>query len=223
MKMSYDSLDSMDQRKRKNLGGSIMTAVKRKLTHAFKLDYQRITLEMNRYDVLRGELFIDDVIESYDECPETLSLAELIVVLFEDLLIQVKRGGLTHQYLAHMLLDGKQRHYKSNRTVESFSKKEIKKVSTYLYLFEETVEEKQEDEELNEEVIVCVTIELHESFIDRGEVLLCELKPYLGSTLITFEEMLTIRYLHFLHLIKTEGNNEKVIKVILRNLGYLED
>lgn len=211
MKMSYNSLNNGGKKRKK----SLLYGLQKQLIKVLKLDYHRISLKMKYYDVLRGKVFIDDVIDSYEECAESFSLAELIVVLFEDLLAQVKQGKLSHKHLAHMLLEGKEQYLFS---LQPRKKREIQQVSTYLFQMQEIEEEFEEED--ND--IVYVDIELHEHFVNRGELLLYELTPYLGKISITFEEMLVIRYLHFLHLIKTEGNNEQVIKAILKNLGYIE-
>lgn len=211
MRTSYDSLN--DAKPKSSVSTYMWGALKKQLTKLLKMDYQKIILPLKPYDLMRGKIYIEDVIETYEECPESFSLNELIVVLIDDLLQQVKRGAMSHKELAYMLLNGKQQYFKQMKSLSST--RELKKISTYLYQMEEY-------EELEEEEFTALEISLHESIIERGNVLLFELKPYLKNVSITFEEMLVIRYLNFLHLVVTEGNNEKVIKVILQNLGYVE-
>jgi hypothetical protein len=220
MKSSYDLFGSNRYQKRNTFSNLALAALKKGFIQLLKLDYHTVSLKMRHYDVLRGQVFIDDVIESFDECPESFSLADLIIVLFDDLLSQVKRGSLSHKQVAHILMDGKSKYFTHIHEIEAPKKKEFIQVSPYLYRMYE-VEDDNDIETIADDDFVYVDIRLRESFINRAKVLLYELQPYFGNVPMTLEEMMVIRYLHFLHLIKTEGNDERVIKTILLNLGYL--
>ncbi|PLT32546.1 hypothetical protein CUU64_18770 [Bacillus sp. V5-8f] len=60
---------------------------------------------------------------------------------------------------------------------------------------------------------------MKESKIRRSEVLLYDQSDYMRDIRMTVEEMLAIIYLEFMQQIKKEGNNEKVMKAILKGIG----
>lgn len=204
---------------RKNLlNHAYLSPFKKGISQWLQLDTATLTLIIPYYDFLRGQVFIDDIKTIYEECPDSFDLASLLSLLHDDFLYHTKKGSRNHQQTAQYLLYG-QRQYLTHQKVIKREKQALKQVNehTFVMSFEEEEEEiKRENRQDNAEI----TIRLKESKIQRTEILLFDVFPYMNDTLITVEDMLAIVYLDFIEKIKKEGNNDRIMKTILKGLEF---
>jgi hypothetical protein len=173
----------------------------------FLTNRKYLTLKLPYYDYLRGIIFLDDMRDNYgNQFPHHLDIATLIFILFEDFLVQIKRGA-KNQDIAAYLLAGFAKYFhtpiKEQRVMKALSK--------HLLQFE-TVEYESDDDEIQSEESkhAYLEIRIRETDILRAEVLIHELHPFLSEATITVEELMTIIYLDFIETIKNDGNSEKV-------------
>lgn len=218
--MTYYEVRSKYQQKK-----SFMERLVQKVEAALDLDTVKLSLKMKHIDYLRGEAFIDDIQEIfeevYPEC-ERLNIAELINILFKDFIKQIKSGTQDHKVVADFLLDGNLRYLQPLIQIKKkngSSQRELQQVSTYSFIYEDVIEEEDVcDKELDD--MVYIDIMFKEKFINRVKILLYDLEPHLKRESFSVEEVIVIRYLNFIERVRTEGNNPKVMESILINLGY---
>ena len=175
-------------------------------------DGKYLTIIIGYYDYIRGEVFIDDLSDIYEDVPRGFDLAVLIHLLYKDFLTQIKKGNINKQ-VAGFLLSGKTR-YLGEKKVE---KRVMKALTEHVFTFE-SIEEEVLGEEEEKEKKAYLTIKMKESEILRGEIFLHDLTPYLKDQHVTIEELLTILYLDFINQIKEQGNSDKVHKNIISHL-----
>lgn len=194
-----------------------LSPFKKGITQWLQLDFATLTFHVPYYDYLRGQVFIDDIKAVYEECPDDFDLAALLSLLHDDFLYHTKKGSRTHQQTAQYLLYG-QRQYLTYQTVIKREKQALKQVSDYTFIMsfeeEEEIEEKEKPDQAE------ITIRVKESKIQRTEILLYDVSPYMDDQVVTVEDMLAIVYLDFIQRIKQEGNNDKVMKSILKGLEF---
>ena len=75
--------------------------------------------------------------------------------------------------------------------------------------------EEEEREQVEEDQMV-----MRKAKIQRTEILLYDLSQSMEQEKITVEELITILYLDFIDRIKKEGNNEKVMRSIIKGVGF---
>lgn len=171
-----------------------------------------LTIIIGYYDYIRGEVFIDDMFEMYEDVPRGFNLAVLIHLLYRDFITQIKKGNINKQ-VAGFLLAGKERYLRENK----IEKRVMKAVTEHVFTFE-SIEEEIIEEEVEKEKKAHVTIQMKESELLRGEIFLHDLSPFLKGEHLTIEDLLTILYLDFINQIKEQGNSMKVQKNILSHL-----
>lgn len=171
-----------------------------------------LTIILGYYDYLRGEVFIDDMFDMYEDVPRGFNLAVLIHVLYKDFITQIKKGNINKQ-VAGFLLSGKERYLRENKV----EKRVMKAVTEHVFTFE-SIEEEIIEEEVEKEKKAHVTIQMKESELLRGEIFLHDLSPFLKGEHLTIEDLLIILYLDFINQIKEQGNSMKVQKNILSHL-----
>lgn len=171
-----------------------------------------LTIVTGYYDYIRGEVFIDDMFDLYEEVPRGFDLAVLIHLLYKDFLTQIKKGNINKQ-VAEFLLSGKAQ-YLGEKKVE---KRVMKALTEHVFTFE-SIEEEVIEEGAEKEKKAYITIQMKEAEILRGEIFLHDLTPYLKDQHVTIEDLLTILYLDFINQIKEKGNSDKVQKNILSHL-----
>ncbi|MCM3570639.1 hypothetical protein [Neobacillus mesonae] len=164
------------------------------------------------YDYIRGEVFIDDMFDMYEDVPHGFNLAVLIHLLYKDFLNQIKKGNINKQVAGFLM--SKKEQYMGEVKVE---KRVMKALSDHLFTFE-TIEKEVIEEDFEKEKKAHITIQMKETEILRGEIFLHDLSPYLNDQHITIEDLLTILYLDFIAQVKEEGNSVKVQKNILSHL-----
>lgn len=152
-----------------------------------------LTIIIGYYDYLRGEIFIDDMFDMYEDVPRGFDLAVLIHLLYKDFITQIKKGNINKQ-VAGFLLSGKER-YLIEKKVE---KRVLKAVTEHVFTFE-SIEEEIIEEEVEKEKKAYVTIQMKESELLRGEIFLHDLSPFLKGQHLTIEDLLTILYLDFIN------------------------
>ncbi|NCT39946.1 hypothetical protein GTW56_29920 [Bacillus sp. EB93] len=59
--------------------------------------YRYLQIEVPYYEFLRGEVFVEDMKDLFEEAPQNLSLYHLIALLYFDFLEQVKKGAKYEQ------------------------------------------------------------------------------------------------------------------------------
>lgn len=180
----------------------------------FLSDRQLITVEIPYYDFIRGKVFIDDLRDNFTEdVPFQFGISELLYMLYDDFLNQVKRGAKNDQ-IAGYLKSGIQRHFTSKKR----EKRILKPLTNHVFEFE-TIEE--DDSPSQKVKTAYLDIRMKESEVLRAEVLLFDLEPFLGDTELSIEQMIAIVYLDFIDNVKAEGNSLKVQKSILAHLKKL--
>lgn len=92
----------------------------------------------------------------------------------------------------------------------------MKRVEGNTFAFE--LEEEEEETVNKEKDMVVIELSMREAKIQRTEVLLYDISTYFQGEWLTVEELITILYLDFINKIKREGNNEKVMKSVLKGL-----
>lgn len=170
--------------------------------------YRYLKIEVPYYEYLRGEVFVEDIKDVFEEA-QHLTLYHLIVLLYFDFLEQVKKGAKYDQ-VCPFLISAKKK-YLERPTI---LKKELKQVTPHLL----TLEQREEQIEVtSQEKKVEITLRMKEVEIYRGEVFLHDISPFLMSEEITVEDLLVILFLDFLKRIKEKGNSIEVMKNILLN------
>lgn len=169
-----------------------------------------VELTISYYDYIRGNIFIDDTREAYQDVPYMFNVSALIYILYDDFMSEIKKGT-SHKDIATYLLQGKKRHLEKIRK----EKRIMKQVSKNLLSFESEYEE----EPVEEDKIVDISIKMRQAEILRGEILLHDLEMYMNGVEITFEEMLQIIYLNFIVEVKEKGNTQQVQKALISKLN----
>ena len=171
-----------------------------------------LTVSIPYYDYIRGKIFIEDLREAFpEEVPFLFNIADLLYLLYDDLLSQVKRGA-QNQEIAQFLILGKERYFSYPKN----EKRVMKAISERLFEFH-VLEEEEKPNEVEKRAYIDVKI--RESEILRGEVLLHDLEPHMNDITVTIEELLAIRFLDFIHLIKKEGNLSTVQLSIAKKIS----
>lgn len=172
-----------------------------------------VTITLPYYDYLRGEVFIEDMRDTFpDEVPFQFDMGTLLYMLYNDFLMQVKRGA-PYDQIANYLMNGKNKYYKKRTQ----SKRVMKPLTNHVFEFQ-TIEEEQEPPKEKEEKRADLEIRMKESEILRGEILLHDLSSYMKDIIVTVEEMIAIIYLDFIEHVKSGGNSAKVQKSILMHI-----
>ncbi|WP_121616799.1 hypothetical protein [Virgibacillus halodenitrificans] len=206
---------------------TFVNRLKDKIEAVLELDTVAISLKMKHIDILRGFAYIDDIKEVFEKVyPGCLKLdiADLINILFQDFVKQIKNGDQNHKEVADFLLDGNLRYLhllKKRRSTNESTQRKLQQISTYSFVLEDVEETIQVEEDMNE--IIFYDILFKEKFINRIKILLYDLEPYLKGENFSVEEVIVIRYLNFIERIRTEGNNPQVMEAILLNLGYKKE
>lgn len=204
---------------------SLFDSVISKVFNALDLDTEKLGLKMRYVDVLRGEELVNDIKDTFIEYyPQvaSLNLGDIITVLYSDFLRQIKNGNQNHKLAAEFLLSGKSR-YLAQLDKPKVQKKEFHQVNQNTFIFED-VDDDEDLEELSDKFgsgeLVFVDILFKKRDINRGKVFLYDITTYLNDEVFSLEDMIVIRYLNFIEQVRLEGNSHKVMKAILKNLGY---
>jgi hypothetical protein len=220
--MSFYSYEIQSKHLKKR---SLLERLVKKIEMALNLDIVKLNLTMKYIDVLRGYAFIDDLKETFGENhPEckTLNISDIISILYEDFIKQIKNGNQNHKVVAEFLLDGKLRYIDSMKKNVPYERR-FKQITPNTFIYEDVeLEDDDIDDDVDEENLeetVYVEIFIKEKFVNRGKILLYDLEPYLKGEKITIEDVISIRYLNFIDQLRVEGNNRKVMKAILISLG----
>ncbi|MFJ7367548.1 hypothetical protein ACIQWQ_26130 [Peribacillus frigoritolerans] len=203
MKKSYSQFNLLSN---KLLYG---TKVKKGFFDYFLPKYRYLQIEVPYYEFLRGEVFVEDMKDLFEEAPQNLSLYHLIALLYFDFLEQVKKGAKFEQ-LCPFLISSKKK-FLERPMIE---KRVLKQVTTNLFSFEQREEE---IEVTSEEKRAEITLRIKESEIYRGEVFLHDISPYLMDEELKVEDLLVILFMDFLKRIKEKGNSSQAMKAILLN------
>ncbi|WP_066297409.1 hypothetical protein [Bacillus sp. FJAT-29937] len=207
MKKSFSQLNLL-QKKLSNIGE------KSWFDNFFTSKYRFIELKLPLYEYLRGKVFIEDIVDLYEEEEESIdiSINQLIDILYIDFLSQIKKG-VSFENMANYLVSKKQQ-YLSPPTSQ---KRIMKRVNTNLFTFK-TVEEEVSITPEEESQHAYITLKIKEAALLRGEVFLHDLTPYLAGHSLQIEEVIIILYLDFIEKIKDKGNNLEVMKAIVNRL-----
>lgn len=203
MKKSYSQFNLLSN---KLLYG---TKVKKGFFDYFLPKYRYLQIEVPYYEFLRGEVFVEDMKDLFEEAPQNLSLYHLIALLYFDFLEQVKKGA-KYEQLCPFLISSKKK-FLERQMIE---KRVLKQVTTNLFSFEQREEE---IEVTTEEKRAEITLRIKESEIYRGEVFLHDISPYLMDEELKVEDLLVILFMDFLKRIKEKGNSSQAMKAILLN------
>lgn len=170
--------------------------------------YRYLQIEIPYYEYLRGEVFIEDIKDLFEEAHH-LTLYHLIVLLYFDFLKQVKKGA-KYEQLCPFLISSKKKYLERPMS----QKRVLKQVTSHLFSFEE---QKEEIEMTSPEKKAEIKLRIKESEIYRGEVFLHDISPYLMDEELTVENLLVILFMDFLQRVKETGNSNQVMKSILQN------
>ncbi|MGP9043959.1 hypothetical protein [Cytobacillus kochii] len=172
-----------------------------------------ITIALPYYDYLRGKVFIEDMRDTFpDEVPFQFDMGTLLYMLYDDFLMQIKKGA-PYEQIATYLTNGKRKHFQKRTK----PKRVMKPLTKHVFEFH-TVEEEQDTSEEREGENAYLEIRMKESEILRGEILLHDLSSMMKDIMITVEEMIAIIYLDFIQHVKNGGNSSKVQKSILMHI-----
>lgn len=171
--------------------------------------YRYIEVELPYYSYLRGEIFIDDLRDNFqDKIPLTFDLGDLLKLLYDDFLIQVKKGA-KHEQIARYLLNGYEKHIMEN----SFQSRNLSPITSDL------IGMGGEEEQVEfEPKFAVLTLRIKETDIYRGEILLADLKLFTGEIEFLVEHIIAIVYLDFIENVIKEGSSLKVQKNIVRHI-----
>ncbi|MET1167575.1 MULTISPECIES: hypothetical protein [Bacillales] len=161
-------------------------------------------IQLPRYEVLRANSFLDDVMELTDHTIH-LNIEDLIALLFQQFLIQV-RSTAKFSTLGQKILNKKiELAEKEHRIVTSF--KEVN--PNHWALVEKKVPIKMKSKQ--------ITVELHRKYIERGEIFLYDLIKISPKFDMTLEELISILVIDFVHEVE-KGNSKKVMEQIIKSL-----
>ncbi|WP_108671450.1 hypothetical protein [Peribacillus acanthi] len=207
MKRSYSRYNLLQEKLRGNRP--------KRLFHSFFSSGRKyITLVVGYYDYLRGKVFIDDLLDTFEEAPE-FDIAVLIHLLYQDFMNQIKKGYDNRQ-IALFLRKKKTEYLEADKQ----EKKVMKQVTQNIFTFE-TTEEDVESPHGEREKQAHITIRIKETELLRGEIFLHDLSPFMAHTTLTIEDLMVILYLDFIKQVKENGNSSKIQKSILHRLNNL--
>ncbi|MED1203538.1 hypothetical protein [Heyndrickxia acidicola] len=170
-----------------------------------------LTIALPYYDYLRGNVFIEDLKDAYgEEVPLMFDISVLLLLLYDDMMNQVKKGAKHKEIAAYLKQGAKQ--YFSKRTNE---KRVMQAVNERLFTFETIEEEIEKDEK---EKTAYLEIRIREAEILRGEVLLHDVEPFMEGIHVSIEQLISLVYLNFIQGVKAEGNSPQVQKSIVAHL-----
>ncbi|WP_221568930.1 hypothetical protein [Alkalihalobacillus sp. TS-13] len=209
MERSLSNYDYLKQR----LAGT-MKKKKSMFSLFFETDYRYIEINIPYYDYLRGEVLINDVKTIADDAPD-IDLGKLIALLYVQFLLQIRKGFPIKQ--VGQFLNGKKLEYITPEKQESRTMEVISNGQSTFWDYEE------KDQVTENMKSAYLTVRMKKAEIYRGEILLYDLKNLNDTFEMTIEEMLAILYLDFIHKIKSEGNNEKTMKSIIKSVKWYTD
>jgi hypothetical protein len=202
LKKSYSQLGIL---KNKLLYGS---NIKKSFLEYLMPQYRYLKIEVPYYEYLRGEVFVEDIKDLFEEAKD-LELYHLIVLLYFDFLEQVKKGA-KYEQLCPFLVSNKKKYIER----PLIQKRVIKQITPNLLTFEQKEEEM---EVTSEEKRAEITLRIKESEIYRGEIFLHDISPFLIDEELTVENLIVILFMDFLQRVKEKGNSTQVMKSILLN------
>ncbi len=182
------------------------------LDFLFTSKYRYIEIKLPYYEYLRGQVFCQDFMDLFDEAPYTFSVVDLMSILFEDFLNQIKKGNTQYESMARFLVDNKYKYLEPPKK----ETRVLKKVNTNLFSFETTEEVMSVKEEDSRKAYL--TVKIRDKVLLRGEIFLHDLSPFLHKEQLQIEELFAILYLDFIAKIKEKGNNVDVMKAILNRI-----
>ena len=184
----------------------------------FQLDHATLTITLPYYDYLRGLVFIDDVQQVYEEkAPEQVDLAALLSLLYDDFLYHTRKGVRSHQETITFLLNGKRTYVKKPQPKR---KGNMKHVQLTTFIFDQEEEKEVEERAQPEEDTIVIEMAMRKAKIRRTDILLYDLSQSMEQERITVEELITVLYLDFIDRIKKVGNNEKVMRSIIKGMEF---
>jgi len=171
----------------------------------FEPDTVHLELKIPHYDLVRGELFCEDITEMAagdDEEQElTFEIDDLLFLLYKDFLIQIRHYDMRALY------------EKVKNLQEKYQTKSVD-----LKQKNEFVWERIEKTSSRGQKIVNYWIEVKKKYVLRGEVFLLDLSNKYQDVTMTVEELMSYLYRDFIYNVR-KGNNDKIIREILKNLG----
>lgn len=171
----------------------------------FESDTVLLELKIPHYDLVRGELFCEDITEMAagddGEQELTFEIDDLLCLLYKDFLIQIRHYDMRTLYEKVKNLQSKYQ----TRSVELKQKNEF-------------VWERIEKISSRGQKIVNYWIEVKKKYVLRGEVFLLDLSNKYQDVSMTVEELISFLYRDFINNVR-QGNNDKIIREILKNIG----
>lgn len=172
-----------------------------------------INVKLPYYDFLRGQVFIQDLIDNFPEdMSSSFDIAQLIHMLYTDFLNQIKRG-VKNEDVAVYLKQSMEKYF----PVKVVEKRVFKQVNNHLFQYED-IEEYDDEEEEEEEKFAYLDIRASEKIILRGEILLYDLSPFLSGTSISVEQLIAIIYLDFIKRVQEHGNSVAVQQTLIKKI-----
>lgn len=171
--------------------------------------YRYIEVELPYYSYLRGEIFIDDLRDNFrEEIPLIFDLGDLLKLLYDDFLMQVRKGAKPEQ-VARFLLNGYEKYVAKNRF------QSLNPSPTITDLMETDDEEEKAEFEPKFAVL---TLRIKETDVYRGEILLADLELFTGKIELFVEHIIAIVYLDFIENVIKEGISLKIQKNIIKRI-----
>jgi len=171
----------------------------------FESDTVLLELKIPHYDLVRGELFCEDITEMAagdDEEQElTFEIDDLLFLLYKDFLIQIRHYDIRTLY-------EKVKNLQSKYQTRSM---DLKQKNDFVW-------ERIEKTSSRGQKIINYLFEIKKKYVLRGEVFLLDLSSKYQDVTMTVEELISFLYSDFIYNVR-QGNNDKIIREILKNLG----
>ncbi|MEY8742034.1 hypothetical protein AB9M62_21400 [Bacillales bacterium AN1005] len=204
MKKTFSGLEILNER---------MSSTYKGFFQSFFSSKKYINVKLPYYDFLRGQVFIQDLIDNFPEdMSSSFDIAQLIHMLYTDFLNQIKRG-VKNEDVAVYLKQSMEKYF----PVKVVEKRVFKQVNNHLFQYED-IEEYDDEEEEEEEKFAYLDIRASEKIILRGEILLYDLSPFLSGTSISVEQLIAIIYLDFIKRVQEHGNSVAVQQTLIKKI-----
>ncbi|WP_284646386.1 hypothetical protein [Paenibacillus silviterrae] len=169
-------------------------------------EWMMLRLELRPYDILRAEVFLDDLYECTDE-EVKLDVIELVALLYAGFLKQVrlaKKSSLKN--LASRLMQKYDNWLDTSEVVRTYQEQK----PDHWILVEQVQENKSN--------VATLHIEMRRKSIVRGEVLLRDLNELVPSFALTLEQLISTLFVDFVAQVKS-GKTAELIDALLHSMN----
>lgn len=169
-------------------------------------EWMMLRLELRPYDILRAEVFLDDLYECTDE-EVKLDVIELVALLYSGFLKQArfaKKSSLKN--LANRLMQKYDGWLDTREVVRSYQEQK----PDHWVLVEQVKENKSQ--------VASLDIEMRRKSVVRGEVLLRDLHELVPSFTLSLEQLISTLFIDFIAQVKS-GKTAELIDALLQSMN----